>query len=103
MLRCDRGTRSWALRVQVDPAALPGGAEQQLPDRLHEAAVVIADDQAHARQAAVDQTLDERRPGGALVVARRELEAQHPPLPSATPVATSAAIDTTRPPSRTFT
>ena len=89
---------------EVHPAALPARAQQLLADRLDEPGMVVADDQAHAVQATLDERADEARPGGALVVARRQLEAQHPPLAGhgATPVATSAAMDTTRPCSRTL-
>ena len=78
--RASAGTRSWALRVKWTRQRCQRGAQQLLPDRLHEAPVVVADDQAHARQAALDEPPDERRPGRALVVARGELEAQDPPL-----------------------
>ena len=76
------GARHEVLGVarEMDPAALPGGAQQLLVDRPHEPAVIVADDQPDAAQATLDEAADEGRPGGALVVARRELEAQHAPL-----------------------
>ena len=40
---------------EVDPAALPGGSEELLVDRLDQAPVVVADDQPDARQAALDE------------------------------------------------
>jgi hypothetical protein len=42
--------------------------------------VVVADDQADPVEAALDERADEAGPGAALVVARRQLEAQDPPL-----------------------
>jgi hypothetical protein len=42
--------------------------------------MVVADDEADAAQAALDERADEARPGRALVVAGGELEAKHPPL-----------------------
>jgi len=61
-------------------ATLPGGAQKLLADRFHEAAVIVADDQAHAAQAALDEAPDEGRPGASLVVAGGELEPQDAPL-----------------------
>ena len=65
---------------EVDPAALPARAQELLADGLDQARVVVADDQAHAVEAAVDERTDERRPGRALVVAGRELDAEDPTL-----------------------
>jgi hypothetical protein len=65
--------------------------------------VGVADDQADPGQTTFDERAQEARPGVALVVAGGQLEAQDPPLADpATPTATSAAIDTTRPASRTL-
>jgi hypothetical protein len=43
--------------------------------------VVVADDETDAMEATPHERADERRPGRALVVARAELESQHPALP----------------------
>lgn len=49
-------------------------------DRLHEAHVVVADDAPDPVETALDEPPDEGWPGGPLVVARRELEPEHPAL-----------------------
>lgn len=76
------GARDEVLGVarEMDPAALPAGAQELLSDGLDEARVVVADDEPHAVQPALDERAHEPRPGRALVVARGELEPEHPPL-----------------------
>ena len=51
MLRAERGTRSWALRVKWTRQRCQPEPKQLLADRLDEAGVVVADDQAHAVEA----------------------------------------------------
>jgi hypothetical protein len=55
---------------EVDPAALPGRAEERLVERLDQPGMVVADDQADAAEAAGDERAQEARPGRSLVVAR---------------------------------
>ena len=68
---------------EMHPTPLPGGAEKRLTDGRDEAPVGIADDQPDARQAALDEPAQERRPGIALVVAGGEFESQDPALAGA--------------------
>ena len=89
---------------EVHPAALPGRAEELLADRLDQPRMVVADDEPDAREAALDEARMNAGQAEPSSLPGRQLEAQHPPLAAvATPAATSAAIDTTRPPSRTLT
>ena len=55
MLRAERGTRSWALRVKCTRQRCQADAQELLVDGLHEARVVVADDEAHAVQAALHE------------------------------------------------
>src|SRR5680860_1687864 len=68
---------------EVDPASLPRRTEERLADGGDEAAMGVADDQPDASQAALDEPPQERRPGIALVVAGRQLEAEDPTLAGA--------------------
>ena len=52
-------------------------------DRLDDAAVRVADDEPDAGEAALEEPPHEARPGVALVVARRQLQGEHPPLATA--------------------
>jgi hypothetical protein len=58
-----RGTRHEVLGVagEVDPAALPGGSEELLEGGLDQACVIVGNDQAHARETALDQAADAGR------------------------------------------
>ena len=60
----------------MDPAALPGGADEHGGDGLLEAQVVVGDDEGHAFEASRPKALEERRPEGA-VLAVAHLHAQH--------------------------
>ena len=51
-------------------------------DRIDEARVVVADDQTHAVEAATDKGPQERGSGRSLVIAARELNPEHAPLPT---------------------
>jgi hypothetical protein len=60
------------LAGEVGAAPLPGRSEELLADDPSEPGVVVADDEPHAAQPALDEAPDERGPGGALVVAGRQ-------------------------------
>ncbi len=105
MLRRRAGDEILGVAGEMDPASLPRGPEELLADGLHEAAVVVADDETDAGQAALDEPSDEWRPGAALVVARRRARDRGPgarrcarPRPRR-----GRPSSTTRPPSRTLT
>ena len=83
MLRAARGDEVLGVAGEVDPAALPARSQELLPDGLDQAGVVVADDEADPVEAALDERADEGRPGAALVVPRRQLEAEDPPLAGA--------------------
>lgn len=92
------GHEGLGIAGEVDPASLPGCSKEQLVDRPHEPAVGVADHQAHAGEAALDQAADERRPGVAFVVAAASSSPSTRRSPvDATPIATRAAMLTTRP------
>ena len=55
MLRAERGTRSWALRVKWTRHRCHEAPRSCCADGLDEAAVVVADDQADAGEAALDE------------------------------------------------
>ena len=88
----------------VDAAALPGRAQELPADGLDQPRVVIADDQAHAVRGRATRSAMNDRPGVAFVVAGRELEAEHAALAARGHADRhEAAIETTRPASRTLT
>ena len=55
---------------EVDPAALPAGAQELLTDGLDEPRVVVADDEPDPVETAITERAHEARPCRALVVAR---------------------------------
>jgi hypothetical protein len=52
---------------EVDSAALPGGGEQDRPDRSLQALVGVADDEAHAAEPSRSKAAQEGRPEGAVL------------------------------------
>ena len=87
----------------VDSAALPAGVLDDAADRRTQPGVRVADDEADAVQAAVDQVAEELGPER-LVLAVADVHARIPRCPSARqPVAITTALETTWPCSRTWT
>ena len=86
---------------EVNAAALPGGADDA-GDRGREALVGIGDDQLHARQAALDQALQEvdQKVSASEGPMPRPMISRRPSVLAATAII--AATETMRPPSRTL-
>src|ERR1019366_6247247 len=61
------GTPESALGKEVHPAALPGGLDEDLPDRLFQSEVLIGDDEPDARESPLAKPPEERRPKGAVL------------------------------------
>ena len=84
-------------------AALPARAIEHTGDSVDQALVGVADDQLDPGQATGDQAAQEPGPAGA-VLGGAQLQAEDLAVPCGVdPVATSAAVLTTRPCSRTLT
>src|SRR5690606_2866079 len=87
---------------EVDPAPLPARAAQYLADVLLQPLVRVADDQQHVLQAAPDQTAQKLRPEGPVFAQATSKPSTSRSPVSLTPTATTSAMLSTRPPSRTL-
>ncbi len=75
-----RGQQGGHVALEVHDAVLPAGARQALGDRAHEPGVGVADDEAHAGEAALAQRAQEPEPArvGLGVDGRDAEHAAHP-------------------------